>query len=249
MGQDASSGRTPIATFYRGSLAAGAVAMAIFFGLPAAGLIAGLVKYLKNGSIELLAGVAFLSFFSVLFGLTGLMGIRVRLRVFEDGIEGRGMFRRARFIAFEAATAMTWSVYEGRMQHTSTGRFVAARVRGVSGETGFTVPLSRDLEILSTVRDRLSEAIGIRGLEAINRGEPFLWGGVRLAVDGIVLANGETVAYSTPFRETFEVGGKFVLSRATTDEQLLTVRMQSTNFYPGYWILRNCAVSVERVSG
>lgn len=223
--------------------------VAIGFGLPAAGFIAGTVQYF-DGRPELLILTAVFAIVPGIFGLTGLMGIRVRLRVFEDGIEGRSMFRRARFIAFQEATAMTWCVNQGRIGHTRTGKFVAARVRGISGETSFAVPLPRDPEILSTVKDRLSEAIAIRGLQAINRGEPFWWGGAHLAVDGIVLANGEKIAYSTPFCETFEVDGTFVLSRAAGDEPLLKVDMQSMNFDPGYSIyFQNHAAAVERVSG
>jgi hypothetical protein len=234
----------PLATIYRGSVAAGSVAIGLGIGLI---LLAGYLVFSFqgfSGSSESVPVFLFLAIFPGLFVLVGLFGIRTRLRIFDEGVEGRGLFAPSRFVPFSEAVALRWSTAQGRIQHHATHVFVKARVRGTQGSTGFVVPESADPNTLVWARDRLSEAIAGRALEALQRGESFAWGGVSLQQDGILRRDGTLVPYSTPFRLTWNGNGCSV-AIAASGETVLKAKARSLNFYPGWTLFYRLAPTVE----
>ena len=244
----ASPSSAPLATFHRGGIAVSRVVIAMALGLIL--LIGYFVLTTPSLSDEpglRLPIFLYLSVLPAMFALGGIMGIRMRLRIFDAGVEGRGMFVPARFVRFTAVVDLKWAVRQGRIGRTSTLWFVNARVRGTDASTGFIIPEPEDATTLVWARDRMCDAIVQRGLEALWRGEAFEWAGVSMWLDGLRQRNGTVLPYTTPFRERTD-GQRYTLAIAGPGdgETVFTTKMAALNFYPGWMLFLRLASKVER---
>ncbi len=230
---------------YRGPVFISGASAALGFGLFA---LAAYVAWSEQDFVILIPATVV----GGLFGIGGVLGIRSRLRIFEEGVEGRGVFAPARFVPFGEATAMQWARREkargrGSVPNRQTEPFVVhARVHGTHGSTAFIVSSPADAPALVQVRDRLCEAIVQKALEALWRGEAFEWAGVSMRLEGLRRENGTVIPYSTPFREDTD-GQRYTLAIAGSGdgETVFTTKNGALNFYPGWRLFHRLASKVE----
>jgi hypothetical protein len=215
--------------------------LGIAIGASGIGLLlwGGVAYYRASGDLGGAAGISVFGLVPALFITLGTMGLRLRLRVFESGIEARGVFGGARYVSFDEATSLIWNAYEGRMGRSSTGNFVKGHLASPAAAAGFDVPVARYGPALADLRDRASRAIAARAEGEILRGGSFTWGRARISAQGIEI-DGTLLPYGVGFSD--EISGiDYRLRRLDTGERVHSMKTRDPNFYPGLALFRSKA--------
>jgi hypothetical protein len=219
-------------TVHRGHAVASAIGILIGASGVGALLYGASSFYRSSGEMGGALAILLLAIFPGIFIFIGWSGLRVRLRVFEHGVEGRGLVSPARFVAYDEATSLTFFVFVRKVKHTSVGTFVAGSLRGPNGAATFDVPLTPHQAVLVDMRDRASHAIAINAQRAFDRGEKFRWGDVLLTANGLEV-DGGLLSYALGYEEAFG-SDDYTLWRTEPKRQLMKVAVGGPNFHPGY---------------